>query len=115
MQVVDQSGTIAESSFRLFRFLVQCLIFITAVGASRWGIDTFLLNRRGRSDRWRHSWAAANLVVLVLLLFLRGPATTLVTSAGDALSRLSPKAGLAWLSGMLVGLYYALIATTILF
>ena len=33
MQAVDQS--IAESAFRLFRFFVQCLIFLAAVAASR--------------------------------------------------------------------------------
>jgi small-conductance mechanosensitive channel len=115
MQAVDQSGNIAESAFRLFRLFVQCLIFLAAVAASRWGIRIFLLNRGGTSDRRRNSYSAANLAVLVLLLFLRGPAAKLLTYVGDTVSRLGPEADLGWFSGMLVGLYYVLIATAILF
>ena len=115
MQMVDQNGNIAESAFRLFRFSVQCLIFLAAAAASRWGIRTFLLNRGGSSTRWRNSWSAANFAVLALLLFLRGPATKVLTYVGDAISRLGPEGDLAWFSGILVGLYYVLIATSILF
>ena len=41
MQMVDQSGSVAESAFRLFRLLVNFLIFLAIV---RWGIRSFLLN-----------------------------------------------------------------------
>jgi len=44
MQMVDQSGSVAESAFRLFRLLVNFLIFLAA---ARWGIRTFLLNPGG--------------------------------------------------------------------
>lgn len=114
MQAADQSGNIAESAFRLFRFFVQCLIFVAAVLASRWGIRTFLLNRGGKSNRRRNSYSAATFVILVLFLLLRGPADKLLTTLGDALSRLRPESELGWLSGMLVGLYYAVIASAIL-
>jgi len=115
MQAIEQSGSIAESAFRLFRFFLQCLIFLAAVAASRWGIRTFIVNRGGRSDRWRNSFSAINLVALVLLLLLRSPADRLLTAVGRAIAHLRPESELGWLSGMLAGLYYAVIATAILF
>ncbi len=115
MQGIDQSGSIAEPAFRLFRLFVQCLIFLAAVAASRWGIRTFLLNRRGKSHRWRNSFSAVNLVVLVFLFLLRGPAEKLLTAVGDAIGRLRPQSELGWLSGALVGVYYVAIASSILF
>ena len=114
MQAVDQSGSMTESAFRIFRFSLQVLIFLSAVSASRWGIRTFLLNRGGKSDRWRNSYSAVSLIVLVLLLLLRGPVDRLLTAVGDAISRLRPESELGWLTGMLVGVFYAVIATSIL-
>lgn len=114
MLAVDQSGSIAESAFRLFRFFLECLIFIAAVAAVRWGVRTFVLNRGGRSDRWRHTYSGAALVAVIVLLLLRGPAERLLTALGHAISRLRPESELGWLSGMLVGLYYVVVAISIL-
>jgi small-conductance mechanosensitive channel len=115
MQAVDQSGGIAESGFRLFRFFVQCLIFLAAVATSRWSIRTFLLNRGGKSNRWRNYFSAGTLVVLVFLLLLRGPAEQLLTALGNAIGRLRPESDLGWLSAAMLGVYYAAIASLILF
>src|SRR5580693_6154619 len=115
MQAVDQSGSIAESGFRLFRFFVQCLIFFAAVATCRWGLRTFLLNRRGRSNRWRNSFSAVTLVVLVFLLLLRGPAAQLLTALGNSIGHLRPESDLGWLSAAMLGVYYAAIASLILF
>jgi small-conductance mechanosensitive channel len=114
MQTLDQTGNVAESAFRLFRFSLQLMIFITAVAASRWGIRTFLLNRGVRSDRWRKSFSGVNLAVLFLLLLLRGPADKLLTAVGDAISRSRPESELGWLGGMLAGIYYVVIASSLL-
>ena len=114
MQALDQTGSMAESAFRIFRFFVQVLIFFAAVATARWGIRTFLLNRGGRSNRWRNTFSALILLVIVLLLLVRGPAEKLLTAVGDAISRLRPETELGWLSGMLVGLYYVVIASAIL-
>lgn len=114
MQAIDQSGSIAESAFRLFRFFLQVLIFIAAVAVGRWGSRTFLLNRGGRSDRWRNTYSGINAVVLVVLLLLRGPEDRLLTAVGDAISRLRPESELSWLGGMLAGLYYVAIAGSFL-
>jgi len=114
MQAVDQSGSMAESAFRLFRLFLNVLIFLAAVAVSRWGIRTFLLNRGGRLDRWRNLFSAVNAVVFALLLLLRQPAERLLTALGSAISRLRPESELGWLGGMLVGIYYALIASSFL-
>jgi small-conductance mechanosensitive channel len=114
MQSLGQTGGIAEAAFRLFRLFLQLLIFIAAVAACRWGIRTFLLNRGGRSNRWRNTYSGVNLIVLVLLLLLRGPADKLLSGVGDAISRLRPESESGWLGGMLVGIYYALIASSFL-
>src|SRR5271165_2733930 len=114
MQTLDQSGSMAESAFRIVRVFLEFLIFLVAVAASRWGIRTFLLNRGGRSERWRIRFSAANVVVLVLLLLLRGPADKLLTTIGDAIARLRPEPELVWVTGMLAGVYDALIASSIL-
>ena len=113
MQALDQSGSMAESAFRLFRFFLQSAIFLAAVATARWGIRAFLLNRGGRSNRWLNTFSATNVVVLVLLLLLQGPADRLLTFLGDAIARLRPEPELGWLSGMLAGLYYAVIASSI--
>ncbi len=114
MLAVDQSGSIAESAFRLFRFFLECLIFLAAVAGVRWGVRTFVLNRGGRSDRWRRTYSAAALVAVIVLLILRGPAERLLAAVGRAISGFRPESELGWLSGMLVGLYYVLVATSIL-
>ena len=114
MQAVDQSGSIAESAFSLFRLFVNFLIFVAAVAASRWGIRAFVLNRDGKSNGWRNRFAAVNAFVLVLLFLLRGPAESLLIALGDTISRLRPESELGWLSGFFVGFYYALIASSIL-
>jgi small-conductance mechanosensitive channel len=115
MQALDQSGSLAESAFRLFRLFVNFLVFVAAVVAARWGIRTFLLNRGGKTIRWRNLFSAAAAVVLVLLLLLRDSAERLLTAVGDAISRLRPESELGWLGGMLAGLYDALVASSILF
>jgi len=115
MQTLDQSGSVAESAFRMFRLFLNFLAFFAAVAACHWGIRNFLLCRGGKSDRWRNLFSAVNAGVLVLLLILRAPAERLLIGAGDAISRLRPESELGWLIGMLVGLYYALIASSILF
>jgi small-conductance mechanosensitive channel len=114
MLAVDQGGSIAESAFHLFRFFVQCLIFLSAVAGIRWVVRTFLLNRGERSDRWRHTYFGATLTTVVVLLLLSRPAERLLTAVGHAISRLGPGSELAWLSGMLVGAYYTAIAISIL-
>lgn len=115
MQAVDQSGSIAEAAFRLLRLFLEFLIFLAAVAAARWGTRTFLLDRGNRSRSWRNSYSAITIVVIVVLLLLRDPAETLLTAMGDAFARFRPASELAWLSDMLVGVFYAVIATSILF
>ena len=114
MQMVDQSGGVAESAFRLFRLFLQFLTFFAAVAFCRWGVRTFLLNRGGKSNRWRNTFSVVNIALLLLLLLLRGPADNLLTALGDSISRLRPESELGWLTAMLVGLYYAMIASSIL-
>lgn len=114
MELVDQSGGIAEPAFRLFRLFLQFVIFLAAVAVCRWGVRTFLLNRGGKSSRFRNTFSAVNVVVLVLLLLLRVPADKLLTAFGYSITRLRPESELGWLTAMLVGLYYALIASSIL-
>jgi len=114
VQALDQTGSMTESAFRLFRLFLNLLVFLAAVAATRWGIRIFLLNRGGRSQRWRNSFSAINLVVLVLFLLLRDPAERVLTAAGDALARLRPVSELGWLSAFLVGIYYVLIASSFL-
>jgi hypothetical protein len=114
MQFVDQTGSMAESAFRLFRLLVNFLIFVAAVAVARWGIRTFFLNRSRRSERWRNSFAVVNVVILILFLLLRSPADKLLTLLGDAIARFRPESELGWLSGFLVGIYYVLIASFLL-
>jgi small-conductance mechanosensitive channel len=114
MQAIDHSGSLAESAFRLLRFFLQLLIFVAAIAISRWGIRTFLLNRGGRSDRWRNTCSAVNAGVLVLLLLLQGPADKLLSAWADAISRARPESEVSWMGDMLVGLYYAVIASLIL-
>jgi small-conductance mechanosensitive channel len=114
MQVVDQNGDIAEAAFRLFRLFLQFLIFLAGVAVCRWGVRTFLLNRGGKSNHWRNSFSAVNFVLLMLLLPLRAPADKLLTAFGDSISRLRPESELGWLTATMGGLYYALIASSIL-
>ncbi len=114
MPMVDQSGSLAESAFRLFRFILQCLIFLAAVASVRWGVRTFLLNRGKKSNRWRHTYSGVALTTVVVLLLLGGPAERLLTAVGRGISRLRPESELGWLSGMLLGLYYTVIAILIL-
>jgi len=114
MELVDQSGGIAEPAFRLFRLFLQFVIFLAAVAVCRWGVRTFLLNRGGKSSRFRYTFSAVNVVVLAFLLLLRVPADKLLTAFGYSITRLRPEPELGWLTAMLVGLYYALIASSIL-
>src|SRR5271170_7013956 len=114
MQAIDQSGDISESVFRLLRFVLEFLIFLAAVAASRWGIRTFLLNRGGRSNRQLNSYSAGSIVALSLLLLLQDPADRLLTALGNAISGAGPVSELGWLSDMLVGIYYTVIAILIL-
>jgi small-conductance mechanosensitive channel len=115
MQVVDQTGGGADLAFRLLRFLVQFLTFFAAVMACRWGMRSFLSNRGRRSNRWRNSSSAVNFVVLVLLLLLRGPAEKLLTVVGDWVGRFMPAAESGWPAATMIGLYYVVVASLILF
>src|SRR5271156_5006121 len=114
MQVVDQNGSIAEPAFRLFRLFLQLLIFLAAVAVCRWGVRTFFLNRGRKSNRWRNSYSVVNFLFLALLFLFRAPADKLLTAFGDSISRLRPESELGWLTAAMVGLYYALIASSIL-
>ena len=114
MQVVDQNGGIAESVFRLFRLLLQFLTFFAAVACCRWGVRTFLLNRGGKSKRWRNTFSAGNLVLFLLLLLLRAPADKLLTAFGNSINRLWPESESGWLTAAMVGLFYVLIASSIM-
>jgi small-conductance mechanosensitive channel len=115
MQSVDSSGGLAESAFRLLRFFLECLIFLAAVAAARWGIRTFLLNRGGIPDRRLYRYSATNLVALVLLLLMQGPTDRLLTALGDAIRQVRPESELGWLGEMLIGVYYAVIVSLVLF
>ncbi len=114
MQVVDQSGSFAESAFYVLRFALQLLTFFAAVAACRWGVSALLLNRGGKSNRWRNSFSAIDFLVLVVLLLLRGPAEKVLTGLWDWIGHSRPESELGWLPAMMVGLYYVLIATLIL-
>jgi small-conductance mechanosensitive channel len=114
MQVIDQSGGIAESAFRVFRLFLQFLTFFAAVAFCRWGARTFLLNRGGKSNHWRNTFSAVNFVLLLLLLLLRTPAQNLLTAFGNSISRLWPESEPAWQAAAMVGLCYALIASSIM-
>jgi hypothetical protein len=48
MQVVDQTGSTADSAFRMIRFLAQILTFLAALLACRWGMRSFLFGRKSR-------------------------------------------------------------------
>ena len=115
MQVVDQTGSTAESAFTIIRFFVQVLTFLAAVLACRWGIRSFLLNRGGGSDRWRNFHSALNFTVLVLLLLLRGPAEKLLTAVGGWTGRFMPASEVGWPAATMIGLYYVVVASLILF
>ena len=115
MLELDQGGNIAEPAFRLFRLCLQFLIFFAAVAAAQWGIRNFLLDRGGRAQRWRNWYTAISVVVILILLLLRGPFERLLTAVGDAIARVRPEPQSGWLGGMLVGVFYAIIATLILF
>ncbi len=115
MQAAEQSGGIVEAAFYLVRLFAQILILLGAVAICRWGIRTFLLYRGGKSDRWRKSYSAINLIILVLLLVLRMPAERSLTFLSGSISPLRPGSQLGWLPPMLAGIYYALIASSILF
>ena len=113
MQALDQAGSIADPVFRLFRLFLEFLILFAAVAAVRWGIRNLLLDRGDRSQRWRNSYSAVIIVLIVILLLLSGHAERLLTAVGGAIARFSPE--LRWLGGMLVGVFYAVIATSMLF
>jgi small-conductance mechanosensitive channel len=115
MQSIDQSGDIAEPAFRLLRLVLVFLIFVGAVAAVRWGVHTFLLKRGGRTARWRNAYLAVSIAVVAVLLLLSGPADRLLTGLGDAIGSRRPQLELGWLSGMMAGLYFAVIATLVLF
>jgi small-conductance mechanosensitive channel len=114
MQMVDQNGSIAEPAFRLFRIFLQVLIFLAGVAVCRWGVRTFFLNRGWKSNRWRNSYSAVNILLLALLFLFRAPADKLLTTFGDSISRLRPESELGWLTATMVGIYYALITSSIL-
>jgi small-conductance mechanosensitive channel len=115
MQLVDQTGSAAESTFFVIRFLVQSLTFLSAVLACRWGAHNFLFNQKARSDRWRNSRIAGDFAVLVVLLLLRGVAEKLLTVVGDWLGRFLPRSEAGWPAATMIGLYYVVVASLTLF
>jgi small-conductance mechanosensitive channel len=115
MQAAEQSGGVVEAAFYIVRLCAQFLIIIASISACRWGIHTLLLYRGGKSERWRRSFSTVNFILLVLLLVLRMPAEGVLTFLGASIGRLAPASELAWLTPMLEGIYYALIASLILF
>jgi small-conductance mechanosensitive channel len=115
VQAIDQNLDIAETSFHLIQFVLRLLIFVGAVAACRWGLRTFLLSRNRKSARWLNLFSAGNLVVLVVLLLLRGPAEKAFTVLGGLIDRLRPVSLPDWPPTVLVGFYYASIATSVLF
>ncbi len=115
MQAIDQNLDIAEASFQLVRFILRLLIFVVAVAACRWGLRTFVLSSNRKSARWLNSFSAGNLVALVVLRLLRDPAEKILTAMGEMIGRLRPVSQSDWPPTVMVGLYYALIATSVLF
>ncbi len=115
MQAIDQNLDIAETSFQLIQFVLRILIFVGGVAACRWSLRTFLLSRNRKSARWLNSFSAGNLVALVVLYLLRDPAEKILTALGEMIGRLRPVSQSDWPPTVLVGLYYALIATSMLF
>jgi small-conductance mechanosensitive channel len=114
MLLVDQDGSFAERTAHFVRFLVGCLILLGAIASCRWGIRTLLLSRAGRSRRWCNSFSAVNLIVLVSFLLLQGLATNLFAALGDMLGRFMPASERSWPAVTMVGLYYLVIATSLL-
>ena len=114
MEAIESSGLLSESVFRLLRLFVDFLVFVGAMVTCRWGIRTFLLNRGQKSNRWRNLHAAGDVVVLLTLLLLQGPAERLLTTLGRTISGWRPESQLGWPSATLVGIYYVLIATALL-
>jgi small-conductance mechanosensitive channel len=115
VQVIDQNLDIAEASFNAIRFVLRLLIFLGAVAACRWSLRTFLLSSNRKSARWLNSFSAGNLVALIVLRLLRDPAEKVLTALGEMIGRLRPASQSDWPPTVLVGLYYALIATSVLF
>ena len=115
MQAIDQNLDIAETSFHLIQFVLRLLIFVGAVAACRWSLRTFLLSRNRKSARWLNAFSAGNLVALVVLRLLRDPAEKVLTALGEMIGRLRAVSDSDWPPTVLVGLYYALIATSVLF
>ena len=115
MQAIDQNLDIAETSFHLIQFVLRLLIFVGAVAACRWGLRTFLLSRNRKSARWLNLFSAGNLVALIVLRLLRDPAEKILTVLGEMIGRLRSVTQSDWPPTVLVGLYYALIATSVLF
>ncbi len=115
VQAIDQNLDIAETSFHLIQFVLRLLIFIGAVAACRWSLRTFLLSSNRKSARWLNSFSAGNLVALVVLRLLRDPAEKALTALGEKIGRLRSVSQPDWPPTVLVGLYYALIATSVLF
>jgi small-conductance mechanosensitive channel len=115
VQAIDQNLDIAETSFHVIQFVLRLLIFVGAVTACRWGLRTFLLGRNRKSVRWLNAFSAGNLVALVVLRLLRDPAEKVLTALGEMIGRLRAVSDSDWPPTVLVGLYYALIATSVLF
>ena len=90
MQVLDQTGSIAESAFRILRFILQCLIFLVAIAAARWGMRTFLLVPRRTVSALALLLFSHNPRCPCLTFPARDPADRLLTGVGDAIAPLAP-------------------------
>ena len=114
MFAFDPNSDASESGFRVLRTLLAFLIFVAGMAVARWGVRRFILRRSGIPPRFPDPFAVGNAVVLVLLLLLRVPAERLLFILGGAIANFSAGSDLAWAGHMLVGIYFVLIATSLL-
>jgi len=114
MFAFDPNSDASESGFRVLRTLLALVIFFAGMVVARWGVRRFVLRRSGAPPRFPDPFAVGNVVVLVLLLLLRVPAERLLRILGGAIANFGASSDLWWAGQMLVGLYFVLIATSLL-
>jgi len=114
MFAFDPNSDASESGFRVLRTLLAVLLFGAGMATARWGVRRFVLRRSGTPPRFPDPFAVGNVVVLVLLLLLRVPAERPLLILGGAIANFGASSDLAWISHMLVGIYFVLIATSLL-
>jgi small-conductance mechanosensitive channel len=114
MFAFDPNSDASESGFRVLRTLLAFVIFAVGIATARWGVRRFVLRRSGPSPRFPDPFAVGNAIVLVLLVLLRVSAERLLLILGSAIANFRANSDLAWVGPMLVGTYFALIATSVL-